>query len=90
VIVQEAAQGTEAIRAYSNGRTRFTYTMTVDTRLQIGLGVARPHLALVWDVFNLFNQSSEVEESVVTAPTFRTPTALQPPRAMHLGLRVSF
>jgi hypothetical protein len=90
VIVQEAAQGTEAIRAYSNGRTRFTYTMTVDTRLQIGLGIARPHLALVWDVFNLFNQSSEVEESVVTAPTFRTPTALQPPRAMHLGLRVSF
>jgi hypothetical protein len=90
VIVQDAAQGTEAIRAYRNGRTRFSYTMTVDTRLQVGLGVAKPYLVLVWDVFNLFNQSNEVEESVVTAPTFRTPTAVQPPRAMHVGLRVSF
>jgi len=90
VIVQDTSQGAEAIRAYRTGRTRFTYTTTVDTRLQVGLGVSRPHLAVVWDVFNLLNQSNEVEESVVTAPTFRTPTALQPPRAIHLGLRVSF
>ena len=90
VIVQDTTQGTEAIRGYRNGRTRFTYTMTVDTRLQVGLPIARRRLSLVWDVFNLFNQSSEVEESVVTGPTFRTPTALQPPRAMHLGVRATF
>jgi hypothetical protein len=90
VIVTDPAQGTEAIRAYRGGRTRFTYTMTVDTRLQVGLPLARRRLSVVWDVFNLFNQSSEVDESVVTAPTFRTPTALQPSRAMHFGLRATF
>ena len=90
VIAQDPAQGTEAIRAYRNGRTRFSYTMTVDTRLQVGLGFTKQRLAVVWDIFNLFNQSNEVEESVVTAPMFRTPTALQPPRAMHLGLRMAF
>jgi len=90
VIVQDPTQGTEAIRAYMNGRTRFTYTMTVDTRLQVGLPIAGRRLSVVWDVFNLFNQSSEVEESVLTDPAFRTSTALQPQRAMHLGLRATF
>jgi hypothetical protein len=90
VIVTDPAQGTEAIRAYRNGRTRFTYTMTVDTRLQVGLPIANRRLAVVWDAFNLFNQSSEVEEFVLTAPAFRNPTALQPARAMRLGLRATF
>jgi len=90
VIVTDLTQGPEAIRAYKNGRTRFTYTMTVDTRLRVGLPIARRRLSVVWDVFNLFNQSSEVEESVLTDPAFRTSTALQPPRAMHLGLRATF
>jgi TonB dependent receptor len=90
VVVQNVNQGAEAIRAYRNGRTRFSYTMTIDTRAQVGFHVARQRLALVWDVFNLFNMSNEVEESVVTGPAFRTPTALQPPRTMHLGLRLGF
>jgi len=90
VIATDPTQGAEAIRAYRAGRTRFTYTMTVDTRLRVGLPIAKQRLSVVWDVFNLFNQSSEVEEFVLTDPSFRTSTVLQPRRVMHLGLRASF
>jgi hypothetical protein len=90
VLAPDLGQGAEAIRAYRSGRTRFAYTLTVDTRAQVGFDVGKQHLALVWDVFNLLNLSNEVEESVVTGPAFRTSTALQPPRSMHLGLRIGF
>jgi hypothetical protein len=42
------------------------------------------------DGYNVLNLDKEVEEWVVTGLTFRTPTAAQPPRAIHLGLRLSF
>jgi hypothetical protein len=89
VIAQGLNQGTEAIRAYRNGRTRFSYTLTLDSRVQVGLGPGS-RFRIVWDTFNLLNMSNEVEESVVTGPAFRTSTALQPPRTMHVGLRVAF
>jgi hypothetical protein len=90
VIAQGLGQGTEAIRAYGDGRTRFTYTLTVDARVQVGIGLAKQHLTLIWDVFNLLNLGNEVEEFVLTGPAFRTTTAQQPPRAMHFGVRVGF
>ena len=83
-------QGTEAIRAYINGRTRFTYTLTVDSRVLIPLTVAKRRVDLVWDVFNLVNMKNEVEEFVVTGPSFRASTATQPRRTTHLGLRLAF
>ena len=36
VILPGLNQGTEAVRAFRNGRTRFTFSMTVDARLQKG------------------------------------------------------
>jgi hypothetical protein len=33
---------------------------------------------------------NEVEERVVTGPGFRDITAIQPPLAVHIGLRLSF
>jgi hypothetical protein len=83
-------QGTEAVRAYMNGRTRFTYLLTVDARVQVPFTVTRQRFVVVADVFNLLNATNEVEESVVTGPGFRTPTALQPRRVAHLGLRLEF
>jgi len=44
----------------------------------------------VIDGYNVINMDKEVEEWVVTGPDYRTPTAAQPPRAIHIGLRVSF
>jgi hypothetical protein len=90
VLAQDLNQGAEAIRAYRAARTRFTYTLTADARVQVPLTIAKRHFDAVWDVFNVLNMANEVEESALTGPGFRTPTALQPRRVMHLGLRVMF
>jgi len=90
VIVDNLNQGAEAIRAFRNGRTRFTFTMTVDGRLRKGFTVGGYHVDAILDVFNIFNQNIQVEEYDVTSPMWRVPTALQPPRVMHLGLRLRF
>ena len=45
--------------------------------------------ALVLDVFNLLNTNNEVEEDEVTGPAFRDPTAVQPPRSVRLGFRLT-
>ena len=42
------------------------------------------------DVFNLLNLVYEVEEVTVSGPTSRQTSAIQPPRSLHIGVRVSF
>ena len=42
------------------------------------------------DAFNLLNLVYEVEEVTVSGPTSRQTSAIQPPRSMHFGVRVSF
>jgi hypothetical protein len=44
---------------------------------------------LIADAYNVVNMAKEVEEWVVTGPSFRTETAVQPPRTIHLGVRLS-
>ncbi|HXK08433.1 MAG TPA: TonB-dependent receptor [Vicinamibacteria bacterium] len=67
---------------------RFTYTLTVDARLEKGFRIGRSRLALFAQAFNLLGTRNEVEENPVWGPSFRTPTAVQPPRAVALGLRL--
>jgi len=90
VLAQNLNQGPEVIRAYRAARTRFTYTLTADARLQIPFVIAKQRFDIVGDVFNFVNMKNEVEESALTGPGFRTPTALQPRRVVHLGVRVPF
>ncbi len=90
VVAPALGQGAEAIRAFPNGDSRFTFTGTLDLRLQKGFAIAGRHLDLIADAFNLINLGYEVEERVVTGAGFRTITAVQPPRAVHLGARVTF
>jgi hypothetical protein len=90
VIVNGLNQGTEAIRAFSNGLSRFTYRATVDARLQKAIAIGNGHLDLIADAYNLFKLSTEVEEYVVTGPRYREITAIQPPRSFHLGARITF
>lgn len=89
-IVPSLNQGAEAIQAFPRGRSRFTYRATVDVRLQKSLTLGNVFVDLIADAYNLLNQSNEVEEYVVTGPRFREITAVQPPRAFHLGARLSF
>ncbi len=90
VVVPDLNQGAEAVQAYPNGGTRFTFTGTLDLRVQKGFRVGAGRLDAMVDAYNLFTRSNEVEEYVFTGPAFRTSTAIQPPRSVHLGLRLTF
>lgn len=90
VLVDGLNQGREAVRAFRNGRTRFTYSMTVDARLQKGFTFGNSRIDAILDAYNLLNTATEIEEFAVTGPTSRLTAAVQPPRAIHIGLRVTF
>ena len=90
VIVPDLNQGPEAIRAFVNGKTRFTYILTLDARLQKAFDVRGHRLTAVFDVFNALNTGKEIEEFAVTGPLSRTVSAVQPPRSIHLGFRFAF
>ena len=90
VIIAELSTGPEMIQAYAVGRTRFTYTATVDARIEKGFRLAGRRAAVQVDVFNLTNHGNEVEEDVLTRATFRRSTAVQPPLTARLGFRVEF
>ena len=90
VVARDLNQGTEAVQAYPSGGTRFTFTGTLDLRVQKGFMIGANRLDVMLDAYNLLTRSNEVEEYVVTGPAFRTSTAIQPPHSVHLGLRVTF
>jgi hypothetical protein len=75
------------VRAIFNGRSRFTYTGTLDVRAQKEFSARRRRIAVVIDVDNLPGMRKEVEEDVVTGPSFRSETLVQPPRTVIVGLR---
>ena len=84
-------QGPEAIMAYGNGRpTRFKFISTTDVRLQKAFAFGTGQATIIIDAFNVFNIGREVEEYVLTTPTFRTVTAIEPPRTIRVGLRFAF
>jgi hypothetical protein len=90
VVVPDLAQGPEIVQAYPAGRTRFTFTATIDMRLEKGFEFGRTRASLRVDVFNLTNRANEVEEDVFTGPAFRQTIAVQPPRTIRAGLRFEF
>ena len=90
VIATDLQQGPEAIQAIPNGRFRFTYTLTVDARVEKGFTLGRRRLAAIVELFNLPNNDREVEEIVVSGPLLRSVSAIQPPRVVRFGLRVDF
>jgi len=89
-IVPDLNQGPEAINGYRLGRTRFTFTFSLDTHVEKTFSMGRASVTGVFEVFNLLNTNNEVEEDVTTGPTFRVPTAIQPPRAARIGFKVAF
>jgi hypothetical protein len=90
VIAPDLVQGPTAVRSYANGGSAFTYTGTLDIRVQKVFETGRSQVAAVVDVYNVPNLGKEVSEHVVSGPMFRTPAALQPPRTAVLGMRVTF
>jgi hypothetical protein len=89
-ILSTLNQGAEAVRAFPDGGSRFTFTETVDVRLQKAFGRGGDRFAIVVDGFNVLNSQNEVEERIVTGANYRAVTAVQPPRTVHVGLRLAF
>jgi len=87
VLVSDLNQGPDVVRAFPNGASRFTFTGTLDLRVQKTL---HARAAVFLDAYNVLNLSEEVEERVVSGAVYRTPTAAQPPRTVHVGASVSF
>jgi len=90
VIAPNLTQGPTLVRSYTNGGSAFTFTVTLDLRLQKVFTAGRTTVAAVLDIYNLPNLDEEVSEYVVTGAKFRTPTTLQPPRTALAAMRVSF
>ena len=91
VVADGLNQGTEIIQAYPRGLQRFTFTGTVDARVELRWPLGRQRfVSLALDAFNLVNMDLEVEEDIVYGPSFRTVTAVQPPRVLRLGVRFGF
>ena len=64
--------------------------MTVDARLQKGFTLGGRRADLIVDAYNLFNEYLEVEEITVSGATSRQKSASQPPRSIHVGVRIPF
>ena len=90
VVVPNLNQGAEAVQTYPNAGSRYTFTGTFDLRVQKGLRFGKARVDAILDAYNLFTRNNEVEESVVSGAAFRTPTAIEPPHSVHIGLRVTF
>jgi hypothetical protein len=90
VVVPNLTQGPTAVRAYANGGTAFSYIATLDVRLQKTIASRYGAWTVGVDVYNLPDLHNEVSEYVVSGAAFRTPTALQPPRTVVVGLRWTF
>jgi len=89
-IIPDLNQGPEAINGYRLGRTRFTFTFSLDMHVEKTFSVGRGRVAAIVEVFNLLDTDKEVEEDVTTGSTFRVPAATQPPRAARIGVKVAF
>jgi hypothetical protein len=89
VIVDGLRQGAEPVQAQPE-RSRFTFTLTIDARIEQAVRVGRARLAAAVEALNLARTRNEVEEDVVTGPAYRTVTLVQPPRVFLLELRASF
>jgi hypothetical protein len=90
VVATDLAQGAELVNTYRAGRTRFTFTSTVDARVEKGFALGSFRAAVRLDIFNLTNLGNEIEEDPVDGPDFRRTTAVQPPRALRAAIHLSF
>lgn len=90
VVAPNLAGGAEMIHAYRIGRTRFTYTLTLDVRIAKDFSIGGRRSSVYLDVFNATRHLNEVEEDVLTTASFRRSTAMQPPLTARLGFRIGF
>jgi hypothetical protein len=90
VLAPDLPQGPDLVRAYANGKSKFTYTATLDLRVQKVVNWEGRDITLGIESYNLTNLRNEVEEVTLTGPLWRKPTLTQPPRVVRLTASVTF
>lgn len=90
VVVPDLPQGTETVRAYANGKSKFTFTTTLDLRVQKTMTVRGRNYVFGVESYNTTNLRNEVEENTVTGPQWRVSTFSQPPRVIRITFGTSF
>jgi hypothetical protein len=90
VLTDAFIQGRDLVMAIPRGAQRFTYMFTLDAKVEKDLTFGRRRVGVILEAYNLTNATIEAEEYVVTGAAFRTVSAVQPPRAVRVGLRVGF
>jgi hypothetical protein len=90
LVFPNLGQGTEAVRAFVAGDSRFRFIGTLDTRLQKGFTIGKRRLEAILDAYNLLGLTYDVEERAAAGPDDRTAIAIQPSRTFHLGVRMTF
>ena len=87
MVIPGLGQGRDTVRGFENGGTRFTFVGTADMRVQKGLSIGGRRVDAILDVYNLAHLQKPVEEHPVVGPRSRSTTAIQPPLAVHMGVR---
>jgi hypothetical protein len=90
VLADGLYQGRDLVMAIPRGAQRFTYMFTLDAKVEKDVSVGRRRVGLVFEAYNLTNATIEAEEYVVTGRAFRRVSAVQPPLALRVGLRLGF
>lgn len=90
VVVPDLPQGRDVVRAFANGKTKFTYTMTLDLRAQKVFTWQGHDVTLALETYNAIDLHNEVEEVTITGPLWRKGTFAQPPRVIRLGASFAF
>jgi len=83
-------QGTDYVRAFTNGGSLFHFIGTCDFRLQKTFTTGRVRVAGVFDAFLPLGPAFEVEENITTTDKYRHITAVAPPHRLRLGVRLGF
>ena len=83
-------QGVEPVQTYPRGGQRYTFTISLDARVEKTFAAGGRRVGVFLEGFNLLDTRNEVEEDVVTGPGFRTSTLVQPARAFRVGARITY
>ena len=83
-------QGRDLVMAIPRGAQRFTYMFTLDAKIEKDLTFGRRRVGLIVEAFNLTNATSRPRNTSSPGRTSATVSAMQPPFALRVGLRVGF
>ncbi len=95
LIIADFNQGPFFVMATPRGEPggfRTQYNLNFDQRISREFELGKTRLTVLADVFNLLNTNKNLLESFLTGPQFslRVPLDVQNPRAVRVGIRLSF